>query len=263
MGCVFITGASRGFGRGIAHAFAARQANLALLARTESDLHQVANEVSKQGATGLVLPADMTDAAAMQNAMQQAATRFGGLDTLVQVAGANAQMGPFQDFTWETWRTTIDVDLHGMFNALKAVLPVMRASNQGQIIVVSSAAAMAMTPFNSSFCPAKAAQVALTECLRKELSAFGITVHCLCPVLTPHGNIGKAAIPRFAEIMGLTEAQVLEQRVPSPHLTAEDVGRAVVTLSENAEGGVWKIDSSGLYSWSFEDFNRVALTVGM
>ncbi|ETX06252.1 SDR family oxidoreductase [Candidatus Entotheonella palauensis] len=263
MGCVFVTGASRGFGRGIARAFAARKANLALLARTESDLNQVADEVSKEGARALVLTADMTDMEAMQSAMEQAAAHFGTLDTLVQVAGANAEMGPFQDFTWERWRTTIDVDLHGMFNALQAALPIMRESNQGQIIVISSSAAMAMTPLNSSFCPAKAAQVALTECLRKELVAFGLTVHCLCPVLTPHGNIGKTAIPRFAELFGMSAAQVLEQRVPSPHLTAEDVGQAVVTLTETTEGGVWKVDSAGLYPWSFEDFNRAALTIGM
>ncbi len=263
MDCVFITGASRGLGRGIAEAFLAGQVNLALLARTEADLRRTADELNASEVSTLILPMDMTDADSMQDAIQQSTRRFDGIDTLVQVAGADAQMGPFESFSWETWRTTIDMDLHGMFNALQAVLPVMREQGHGKIIIVSSAAAMAMTAYNASFCPAKAAQVALTECLRKEYQPLGITVHCLCPVLTPHGNVGKNAIPRFAEMFGVTEEQVLAQRVPSPILTAADVGQAVVALTKKTEGGVWKIDGLGLYPWPLDDLNRVALTIGM
>lgn len=172
-------------------------------------------------------------------------------------------MGPFERFSWDTWRTTIDIDLQGTFNALQAILPVMRSQGHGHIVIVSSAAAMAMTPYNASFCPAKAAQVALAECVRKEYEPLGIVVHCLCPVLSPHGNVGKNAIPRFAELLGVSEDQVLSQRVPSPVLTAAAVGQAVRALVEKTEGGVWKVDGLGLYRWSLEELNRVALTIGM
>ena len=136
----FITGASRGIGRAIAEAFAEAGADVALAARTVSDLETVAAAVEAHGQRAVVLTLDVRDVEAIEETVAKAAATLGGLDILVNNAGVYFHT-TIDDLTPEQFQLVLDVNLRAVVFAMQAARAPMRAGGGGVVINISSIAA--------------------------------------------------------------------------------------------------------------------------
>lgn len=117
---VVITGASSGIGRGVAHAFAARGADVVLAARSAQTLAEVARECQERGGRGLAVPTDVSDEAAVQGLARRAVDEFGRIDVWVNAA-AVWSYGRFEDTPGPVFRQVVDTTLFGQVYAARAV----------------------------------------------------------------------------------------------------------------------------------------------
>ena len=135
-----VTGASRGIGRAIAEAFAEAGADVALAARTVPDLETVAAAVEAHGRRAVVLPLDVRDVAAVEEAVAKGAEALGGLDILVNNAGVYFH-ATVEELTPDQFQLVLDVNLRAVVFAMQAARPFMRARGGGVVINISSVAA--------------------------------------------------------------------------------------------------------------------------
>lgn len=176
----FITGAGRGIGHGIALAFAREGCDVAVLARTRSEVERTAGEVRALGRAAPALVGDVADRDAVQRSVDAALEMFGWIDILVNNAGY-ACFKPFMELSAEDWQRTLDVNLTGPVHCIRAVLPSMIARRSGRIINISSVAGLKPIADQSAYCASKYGLIGLTKVLALELRPYGIGVHAICP----------------------------------------------------------------------------------
>jgi len=165
-----VTGASRGIGRGIATALQNAGARV-----WNWDLDEVTNP-------GVGFCAvDVTDAAAIASALATVAGTDRPVDILVNNAGLTGGTRSVEDFDPADWRRIIEVNLTGMFEVCRAVLPALRRSDAGRIVNMASLAGKEGTPQLSAYSAAKAGAIALTKSLAKELAGTPIRVNSVAP----------------------------------------------------------------------------------
>ena len=174
---VVITGASRGIGRAVAVAAAAKGARVGLIARGPDDLAAVLAEVGGRGATAV---ADVADPAQLTAAIAALESELGPVDVLVANAGIGAY-GPFVDIDPAAMERLVRVNVLGTMHAIRAVAPGMVARRRGHIVTVGSIAGRIGAPFEATYSATKFAQVGLTEALAIELSVYGIGVSMVNP----------------------------------------------------------------------------------
>jgi len=175
---VVISGASRGIGAAAARCFAAAGANLVLLARSGDAIDRLAGEI---GDAALAIRCDVSRFADIQAAMERTLAVFGGLDVLVCNAGVIAPISPLAGSDPESWGKAIDINLKGVYHAMRAALPVMLDQGGGSILTVSSGAAHHPIEGWSQYCAAKAGAAMLTACVHEEAGARGIRAIGLSP----------------------------------------------------------------------------------
>lgn len=175
-----ITGAGRGIGKGIALAFARQGCDVAALARSENEIAGTAREIRELGREALALPCDVADAESVRRAVDAALKAFGKIDILVNNAGY-ACFKPFVEMSLDEWQRTLDVNVTGPVNCIKAVLPSMMERKSGRIINLSSVAGLKPLIDQSAYCASKYALNGLTKVLAMELRPHGIAVHAICP----------------------------------------------------------------------------------
>lgn len=175
-----ITGAGRGIGRAVALAFAGQGCSVVLVARTRDELEEVAAEVSALNGRTLVLPCDVADPGAVQEAAEKALNAFGRVDILVNNAGY-ACFKPVWELSLEDWRRSLDVNLTSAFLFCRALLPHMMERRSGRIINMSSVTGLKALPEQGAYCAAKHALNGWTKSLALELRPYNIAVHAVCP----------------------------------------------------------------------------------
>ena len=173
-----ITGASRGIGAEAAVVFAAAGANVVLIARTSDAIENLAAEIGEQA---IALTCDVASYASVEGAITQAKETFGSVDILINNAGVIEPIAHLVSADPDEWGTVIDINLKGVFNGMRAVLPMMIASGGGSILTISSGAAHGPVEAWSHYCASKAAVKMLTECVHKENGADGIRAIGLSP----------------------------------------------------------------------------------
>lgn len=175
---VVITGASRGIGAAAARVFAQAGANVALLARGQAEIADLAGDI---GERAIAIPCNVSSYRQMSSAVETTVQAFGGLDVLINNAGVIEPIAHLEKADPEAWSTVIDVNLKGVFNGMHAVLPVMKAAGGGSVLTISSGAAHGPVEAWSHYCASKAAVHMLTRCLDKEEAAQGIRAMGLSP----------------------------------------------------------------------------------
>uniref|UniRef100_UPI004048550C SDR family oxidoreductase n=4 Tax=Yoonia sp. TaxID=2212373 RepID=UPI004048550C len=175
---VMITGASRGIGKAAAFAFARAGANVALLARSVDEIAQIAGDI---GPKALAIPCDVTTRSEVEMAVAATAKTFGGLDVLVNNAGALEPIGHLQDTDPDAWGHVIDVNIKGVFYAMHAVMSGMISQGHGTILNVSSGAAHGPVEGWSAYCSSKAGAYMLTRMADLEARDKGLRVMGLSP----------------------------------------------------------------------------------
>jgi NAD(P)-dependent dehydrogenase (short-subunit alcohol dehydrogenase family) len=176
-----ITGAGRGIGAAIAHAFARAGANLSLLARTRADIERVASETAACGAVTLALIGDVSRRRDTERAVATTVKKFGHLDVLVNAAGIYGPIGPLVENDLNEWVQAIEVNLLGTLFAMRAALPHMLARRKGVVVNFSGGGAVSPFPQFSAYAASKAAVVRLTETVAEEVKDSGIRVNAIAP----------------------------------------------------------------------------------
>lgn len=175
---VVITGASRGIGAEAARVFAAAGASVALLARGQAQIADLAGEI---GPKALAIPCNVARYSDMATAVAAAQDTFGSVDVLINNAGVIEPIAHLGNADPEAWGEVIDVNLKGVFNGMHAVLPLMKEIGGGTVLTISSGAAHGPVEAWSHYCASKAAVHMLTRCLDKEEGANGIRAMGLSP----------------------------------------------------------------------------------
>jgi len=175
-----VTGGGQVIGRAIAVRLLASGAAVSLWDRDRSLTEAVRDELSSHGTVHHVA-ADVSDAAAVEGATQATISALGGIDILVANAGIAGPNLKVWEYPVEAWQQVIDINLTGVFNCCRAVLPHMIRQNYGRIVNTASIAGKEGNPSASAYSASKAGVIALTKSLGKELAGHDIAVNCITP----------------------------------------------------------------------------------
>jgi NAD(P)-dependent dehydrogenase (short-subunit alcohol dehydrogenase family) len=222
---VVVTGASAGVGRAAARLFGARRDTVALLARGETGLAAAAEEISAAGGRAMMIPTDMADHRAVEDAARRVEEELGPIDVWVNVAFSTV-FAPFTEITPEEFRRVTEVTFLGYVHGTKAALARMLPRDRGTIVQVGSALAYRAIPLQSGYCAAKHAIKGFTESLRCELLHDRSNVHVTI-VQMPALNT-----PQFDWV--LSRLPNRPQPVP-PIYQPEVAARAVVFAADHPE----------------------------
>lgn len=225
-----VTGASRGLGLGIARALAVDGHQVVLVARGGSDLDAARELV---GGTAIAVAADVTSLSDVQGLVAQTVDRFGGVDVLVNAAGAVPVLDAFESMSADRFREAIEVDVVGTFRVTQAVTALMRRQQRGTIVKVIAARGVPIGPAHLAVGHSQAALLTLTHNLAVILADDGIVFHALFPGLSLDGETGRVAAPSLGITLG------------PDSLTAKDVGAAAVSLLHRPTPGVYGIEAGG------------------
>ncbi|ALC82845.1 MULTISPECIES: 3-ketoacyl-ACP reductase [Bacillus] len=175
-----ITGAGRGIGKAAAIAFAQEGINVGLVGRSLANLEDVEKQLASYGVKTLSVSADVQDLASVEKAVQTIKEELGEIDILINNAGIS-KFGGFLDLTPEEWESIIQVNVMGVYNVTRAVLPGMIERKSGDIINISSTAGQKGAPATSAYSASKFAVLGLTESLMQEVRKHNIRVSALTP----------------------------------------------------------------------------------
>jgi 3-oxoacyl-[acyl-carrier protein] reductase len=178
---VLVTGAGRGIGKRLAIGFATAGNRVGLLARSKAELDLAHLEIEHAGSNALRIRADVTDFEQVNAAVDRMRVHYGEVQVLVCAAAIPGPIGPFVDQSPKAWAEVVHVNLLGVMNACKAVLPHMIERRSGKIIVLSGGGAADARPNFSAYAASKAAVVRLVETLSQEVHDKNIQVNCLAP----------------------------------------------------------------------------------
>ncbi|UOQ68956.1 SDR family NAD(P)-dependent oxidoreductase [Hymenobacter volaticus] len=187
---LFITGASRGFGRLWAEAFLQRGDQVAATSRNVAGLQDLADTY---GATFLPLALDITNRAQCIAAVQQANDHFGSLDVVINNAGYGL-IGAVEEVSEQDVHDVINANLLGTLWVTQAALPIMRAQGHGHIIQLSSVLGVTSAPAMGLYSATKFAVEGLSEALSQEVESFGIRVTLVEPNVFKTDFGGSSAV---------------------------------------------------------------------
>jgi len=210
---VLVTGAGRGIGRALAHAFAEAGAKVALLGKTRKNLLEVQKELKDSGASTFVVVADVADEGAVSRAVAAVEQQLGPVDVLVNNAGIFAA-APVEKMDAVVFDRVIAVNLRGPFLMSRAVLPGMKSRRRGHIVNIASTAGRRGFPGGGAYCASKFGVAGLSEALLYEARTSDVRVTCVFPSTVSTDLMKKSGLPYEAA------------RAIQP----EDVARAVVSL---------------------------------
>jgi NAD(P)-dependent dehydrogenase (short-subunit alcohol dehydrogenase family) len=230
-----VTGGSKGIGKAIALELAREGADVAIVSRTRADLEKAATEIASETKRRvLALAADVTNKAAVDGVIAEAAERLGGLHILVNSGsppgGSAGATGPIETVVDEDLLHDFDVKYVGALRCARAAIPFMKRAGWGRIINISGT--NARNAGNLSGGARNGALVHFTKTLAVQLGRFGITVNCVHPGQTRTERTPRLLAARAAEL-GVTpeEAEKRDYAPDSPRGNA--IGR-IVDASEIA-----------------------------
>jgi short-subunit dehydrogenase len=168
-----ITGASSGFGRGVALELAGMRANVVLAARRTDVLDEVARQAQAAGGTALVVTTDVADPQAVRRLADSAVQRFGRIDVWINNAGVGA-IGPFETVPVEDHARVVDVNLKGVIYGSHVALQQFRKQKSGVLINLGSVESEVPLAYHASYSATKAAILALDRALNEELRLAGL-----------------------------------------------------------------------------------------
>jgi NAD(P)-dependent dehydrogenase (short-subunit alcohol dehydrogenase family) len=249
-----VTGAGRGIGRSIALALANAGADVAVTARTSSELDTLVGEISALGRHSLAVSCDVTDPEQVQHMASTLLEGLGGIDILVNNAG-NAGSHKFLNHSDELWHRMLAINLTSVYYVSKAFTPKLVEQRSGRIITIASIASRVGGGYIAAYTAAKHGVLGLTRALATELLPYNITVNAICPgyVDTP---MTDGSVANITARTGMSEAQARETLAKtSPQhrlIEPEEVASIAVFLARDSSKGITgqaiNIDGGGVMS---------------
>lgn len=218
-----VTGAANGLGLGIAERFAAEGAVVILVDRDDKGGKIAADKLQNQGAKAHFIQADLAEPEAITQAVKSALDLCGKLDIVVNNAAVFLPK-TIEHITIADWDLLMAVNLRAPFLLAQAALPALKAA-RGNILNISSTAALRVFSPNLPYVTAKAGLVTMTKSLAQELQPFRIRVNCLCP-----GAVDTPALRRDIEDRAVTEAALDRLREQGYLTTPEQIAAVALHL---------------------------------
>ena len=177
-----ITGGGTGIGRACALLFAREGARVAVAARRAEPLADVAAQVTAAGGEALALACDVTKSEQVEQTIQAVVSRFGGLDVVVNNAGA-VIVATAEETSEVAWDQLMDANLKGTFLVSRAALPELRRAGGGSIINIGSVVGLVGMKKRAAYCAAKGGVAMLTKAMALDHAHENIRINCICPAL--------------------------------------------------------------------------------
>ncbi|MFI5449228.1 MAG: SDR family NAD(P)-dependent oxidoreductase [Candidatus Bathyarchaeia archaeon] len=240
-----VTGAGQGMGEAFAKILALNGARVAVCDLNINSAKNVAAEIEAMGFDAAAIRMDVVDPKSILSAVRMVCRRFSSPDILVNNAGL-LQPTRFTRITDLEWHRIMKVNVDGVYNCCKAVVPLMIKRRYGKIINLSSTAGKASSTFGGvHYTASKAAVLGITRHLARELAEYGINVNAICP-----GSIDTPMV------RGLANPQILAKgirKIPLGRLgTPEEVANLVLFLAS---------DASSYITGASIDINGAELTI--
>jgi NAD(P)-dependent dehydrogenase (short-subunit alcohol dehydrogenase family) len=227
-----VTGASRGLGRAAALALAKEGAHVIALARTQGGLEELDDEIKKLGGSATLVPADLKDFAAIDRLGAAIFERWRKLDILVANAGVLGKLTPLAHVDQKVWDEVMAVNVTANWRLIRSLDPLLRASEAGRAVFVSSAAAQKCLAYWGPYSISKAALEAMVKTYAAEISTTVARANCFNP--------GPTRTKMRAQAMPGEDPMTL----PAP----EDVATQIVPMclpSFTDNGAVYKYAAGG------------------
>ena len=226
---VLVTGAARGLGQEYARQFAHRGANVVACDLRSCD--ETLAVIEAEGAVGLALETDVTSADSTAAMAATVADRFGGIDVLVNNAALYGSLTflPFDQLDEDEWDRTMNVNVKGIWQCCKAVVPLMKERGGGSIINISSLAATYGMPNGLHYTASKAAVIGITRGLAREVGRFDVRVNTVAPNVVNTEATGEVFGDKRDKVVEVTLSQ---QAIRKP-LETDDIVGAVLFLASD------------------------------
>src|SRR5690349_8504635 len=222
-----ITGSSRGIGRACALALSEAGARVALAARTQAQLDELANEIRDRGRDAFPVAMDLSNADSIKEGIARVAKEFGRIDILVNNAGITKDNLALR-MKKEDWDVVIATNLTGAFLAIQQVLQGMMRERWGRIINISSIVGESGNPGQANYVASKAGLIGLTKSLAQEIASRNITVNAVTP--------GFIDTDMTAVLTDDQKGKMLEHIPLKRFGKAEDIAAAVRFLASEEAG---------------------------
>ena len=230
-----VSGVGPGLGRDIALTLARAGADVVLAARRQDVIEKVAAEVEAEGRRAIAVPTDITIEAQCRR-LAGAVDRLGRLDVLVNSAFAEEDWSSFDGFDPERWRPPFDVNLFGTLQLTQALLPAMKRTGRGSIVMITSLSIHMVNPVLGGYAASKRALTGAARALAHELEPDDIRVNCVAP-----GHIWGESLARYfgwqAEQRGVSPQDVYDEIAAGNALhhihTSEEVARVVLFFASD------------------------------
>jgi NAD(P)-dependent dehydrogenase (short-subunit alcohol dehydrogenase family) len=240
-----VTGAAGVIGTATIKLLAERGAKIVAVDRRQADLKAAIADLPAS-AQALAVTADVTQEDEVADYVRAARDKFGTIDVFYNNAGIEGEVKPITEYSLETFRKVLDVNVVGVFLGMKHVLPVMLASNKGSIINTASIAGLMGSPQIAVYSASKHAVIGLTKTAAWECTNTGVRINCVCPgmidsrmlsAIIAGRNPGNAPVPNDR----------LVERIPARRLgQASEVASIVAFLASDeasyVSGSAYTVD---------------------
>lgn len=216
-----ITGASRGIGAAVAKAYAAEGAQVVICARTQGGLEDVDDAIRSGGGKATLFPADLTDFDTIDRMALAIHQRFGRLDVLVGNAGILGTLTPMHQIEPETWDAVMAINLTANWRLVRALEPLLRRSEAGRAIFVTSGAGDGRHPFWGAYAVSKGGLEVMAKTWAAEVENTSLRVNLINPGGTRTGM----------------RAQAFPGEDPETLPSAEEIAQAFIPLAEASWSG--------------------------
>jgi len=228
---VVVTGAARGLGQEYARQFAALGASVAV--NDLRDCSETLEIVAREGGTGIKTTTDVTSSDSTREMAAAVVEQFGTIDVLVNNAALYGSLtfAPFDKLDETEWDAAMNVNVKGIWQCSKAVLPAMKEQQGGSIINIASLAAVYGMPNGLHYTASKAAVIGATRGMARELGRYDIRVNAVAPNVVNTAATGEVFGDKRDKIIDVTLSQ---QAIRKPLETADIVGTVLFLASDHS-----------------------------
>jgi 3-oxoacyl-[acyl-carrier protein] reductase len=230
-----VTGGSKGIGLATAIALATEGAQVAIVARNIEPLNKAAKLIlEKTGVEPFIIAADVSSEQDAQRAVELTLERFGGIDILVNNAGTSAAR-PFDDVAIDAWEADLDLKLFGVVHFARAVIPYMRKNGGGAILNVTAIGGKTPSASSLPTSVSRAAGLALTKAMSKDLASDNIRVNAVCIGLIQSDQIERKWQANAPELTWEQYAVDSRHEIPLGRIgRAEEAAKVITFLVSEA-----------------------------